>query len=239
MAQTGAGAKEETESPAGSARDREGRTALSSLPSSRLPTCLCWPRRGWEMARACGPAVGNRQEQGRAGSGREQADQLPARAWSQGCYSPQTRPSCSQETQGSRGGGMDTGQTKEERAARWGAGRVHPEANNSRSPSPAREEMPRAARAKGLVLRWKVTSGTGTPGPPSPHHPTSPWLQTPGAVGRNCAVQTSCCGRCSWPQRCPSGSITTLFTGAVSSLLLPASERAGQGHGCRRLSCAL
>ena len=168
MAQTGAGAKEETESPAGSARDREGRTALSSLPSSRLPTCLCWPRRGWEMARACGPAVGNRQEQGRAGSGREQADQLPARAWSQGCYSPQTRPSCSQETQGSRGGGMDTGQTKEERAARWGAGGVHPEANNLRSPSPAREEMPRSARAKGLVLKVESHKWDRNPWPSQP-----------------------------------------------------------------------
>ena len=37
VAQTGAGATEETESLAGSARDREGRMALSSLPSSRLP----------------------------------------------------------------------------------------------------------------------------------------------------------------------------------------------------------
>lgn len=85
------------------------------------------------------------------------------------------------------------------RAASWGAGKVHPEANNSKSPSPAREEMPWAARAKGLVLRWDVTSGTRTPGPPSPHHPTGPWLQTPGAVGRNCAVQTSCCGLCMAP----------------------------------------
>lgn len=58
---------EETESPAGSARDREERTALSSLPSSRLPTCLCWPRRGWEMAGACGPAVGT--EKSREGQG--------------------------------------------------------------------------------------------------------------------------------------------------------------------------
>lgn len=34
------------------------------------PQCLCWPRRGWEMAQACGPSC---REQRRAGKGRTQA----------------------------------------------------------------------------------------------------------------------------------------------------------------------
>ena len=45
------------------------------------------------------PAVGNIEEQGRA----------------------RHRPSCSQESQGSRGGGTDTGQTQEEEGCQWGS----------------------------------------------------------------------------------------------------------------------
>ena len=94
-----------------------------------------WPR-------PADPAVGNREEQGRAGP----------------------RPSCSQESQGSRGGVRH----RRRRAASGGAGKVHPEANNSRSPSLAQEEMPWAARAKGLILRWAVASGARTPGQSQP-----------------------------------------------------------------------
>lgn len=100
MAQTGAGATEETESLAGSARGREGRMALSSLPSSRLPTVPLLAMHGLgDGPGPADPAVGNREEQGRAGH----------------------RPSCSQESQGSRGGGMDTGQTQEEEGCQSGS----------------------------------------------------------------------------------------------------------------------
>ena len=59
------------------------------------PQCLCWPRRGWEMAQACGPSC---REQRRAGKGRTQA-----------------------QLQSGVTGLSGRGQTQEEEGCQWGS----------------------------------------------------------------------------------------------------------------------
>lgn len=110
-----------------------------------------------------------------------------------------------------------------------GSRKVHPEANNSKSPSPAREEMPLGCKGQGSgpegCHKWDQN--------PWPSQSTSygPWLQTPGAGGQVelCWFRPPAAG-CAWPQHCPSGSITYYGSQEPCRPCCPARERAG-GRG--------